>query len=151
VTGIVSAPVVGPLEASAGTLLPPLRLTVSRDDLVRYAGASTDFNPIHHSDRRALALGLPGVVAHGLLTMGLALRAVTDWVGGPTAVRSYSARFVRPLVVPDDDRGAELVVQGRVAEELADRFVVVLDVTCQDQPVLGRVKVEVDRPVEGAA
>jgi hypothetical protein len=82
--------------------------------------------------------------------MGLALRAVTDWVGDPTAVRSYAARFVRPLVVPDDDRGAELIVRGRVEATSADLIVIGLDVTCQGQPVLGRVKVEVDRSVEGA-
>jgi acyl dehydratase len=136
----------GPLdpEAWVGVALPVLRLTVSRDDLVRYAGASTDFNPIHYSDRRAQALGLPGVVAHGLLTMGLALRAVTAWVGHPQAVLSYAARFIRPVVVPDDDRGAELTVQGRVQDCRSGRLVVGLEVTCQGQPVLGRVTVEVD-------
>ncbi|WP_232663716.1 MaoC family dehydratase [Pseudonocardia sp. TRM90224] len=97
-----------------GTELPPLPLRVTRADLVRYAGASGDFNPIHWSDRVATAVGLPGVIAHGMLTMALAARLVTDWVGDPAAVRSYSVRFTRPVVVPDDDEGALLELSGKV-------------------------------------
>ncbi len=98
-----------------GTVLPPLTVTFTRADLVRYAGASTDFNPIHYSERSAARVGLPGVVAHGMLTMGAALRVVTDWVGDPAAVRSYSARFTKPVVVPDDDHGAEVIFTATVA------------------------------------
>src|SRR5258706_573913 len=78
-----------------------------------YAGASGDFNPIHWSDRVASAVGLPGVIAHGMYTMALVSRAVTAWVGGdPGAVLEYGVRFARPVVVPDDDEGAELTVTG---------------------------------------
>lgn len=98
-----------------GDELPPLSLRVTRADLVRYAGASGDLNPIHWSDRVAGAVGLPGVIAHGMLTMALAGRLVTRWAGGPAALRSYGVRFTRPVVVPDDDEGALVELSGRVA------------------------------------
>jgi acyl dehydratase len=98
-----------------GTALPPLSLRITRADLVRYAGASGDFNPIHWSDRVATSVGLPGVIAHGMLTMGLAARAVTGWTGNPGALLEYTVRFGRPVVVPDDDEGAEVTVRGRVS------------------------------------
>ena len=99
---------------AVGDQLPPLSLRVTRADLVRYAGASGDFNPIHWSDRVAGAVGLPGVIAHGMLTMALAGRLVSGWVGDPGAVRSYGVRFTRPVVVPDDDQGALLELTGKV-------------------------------------
>lgn len=103
---------------AAGDELPSLELRVTRADLVRYAGASGDFNPIHWSDRTAAAAGLPGVIAHGMLTMALAGRLVTRWAGDPGAVRSYGVRFTRPVVVPDDDEGALVEISGTVAEVL---------------------------------
>ena len=98
--------------------LPPKTYRITRADLVRYAGASGDFNPIHWSDRVATSVGLPGVIAHGMFTMAEAARLVTDWVGDPGALVDYGVRFARPVVVPDDGRGAELVVTGAVAEKL---------------------------------
>ena len=89
-----------------GTVLPGITAAFTRGALVRYAGASTDFNPIHWSDRAAADLGLPGVIAHGMLTMGTALRVVTDWCGDPARVLSYYVRFTKPVVVPHDG-GAE--------------------------------------------
>ena len=83
-------------------------------DLVRYAGASGDFNPIHWSERFAVGVGLPNVIAHGMLTMALAGRLVTAWVGDPAAVVGYAARFTRPVVVPDDDEGVALELTGTV-------------------------------------
>src|SRR4051794_41592250 len=83
---------------------------VTRADLVRYAGASGDFNPIHWSDRIATSVGLPGVIAHGMYTFALASRAVADWAGGGSAVVTVTGRFTRPVVVPDDDEGAEITV-----------------------------------------
>ena len=80
--------------------------TLQRVNLVMYAGASGDFNPIHWNERFAQAVGLPDVIAHGMLTMASAGRVVTDWVGDPGAVVEYGVRFTRPVVVPDDDRGA---------------------------------------------
>src|SRR5437879_8104990 len=88
-------------DAVEGAQLPPLSVRISRTDLVRYAGASGDFNPIHWNDRVAESVGLPGVVAHGMLTMALGGRVVTDWLGDPGAVVSYQVRFTRPVPVPD--------------------------------------------------
>ena len=102
-----------------GFQLPELSVRLSRTDLVRYAGASGDFNPIHHSEFFADQVGLPGVIGHGLLTMATALRVVTDWTGDPAAVRSYSARFTKPVVVPDDGLGAELTISATVSEVVA--------------------------------
>ena len=101
---------------AVGDELPALQLQVTRADLVRYAGASGDFNPIHWSDRVATSVGLPGVIAHGMLTMALAGRLVTRWVGDPAAVRTYGVRFTRPVVVPDDDEGALVELSGKVVE-----------------------------------
>ena len=82
-----------------------------------YAGASGDFNPIHWNERIAKAVGLPNVIAHGMFTMATVARVVTDWSGDPGAVVDYSVRFSKPVVVADDDKGAELVVSGVVAEK----------------------------------
>ncbi|MCU1664716.1 MAG: MaoC domain protein dehydratase [Pseudonocardia sp.] len=101
---------------AAGDELPPLSLRITRADLVRYAGASGDFNPIHWSDRVATGVGLPGVIAHGMLTMALAGRLVTGWAGDPGAICSYGVRFTRPVVVPDDDEGALVELSGTVSE-----------------------------------
>ena len=102
-------------SVEAGTELPPLELRFTRADLVRYAGASGDFNPIHWNERVATGVGLPGVIAHGMFTMALAGRAVTGWTGDPAALVEFQVRFGRPVVVPDDDAGAELTVRGTVA------------------------------------
>ena len=99
---------------AAGDTLPSLTVRVTRADLVRYAGASGDFNPIHWSERFAVGVGLPNVIAHGMLTMALAGRLVTSWVGDPAAVVGYTARFTRPVVVPDDDEGVALELTGTV-------------------------------------
>jgi acyl dehydratase len=136
--------VVATTDAPVGTHLPPLTVHLSRTDLVRYAGASGDFNPIHHSEHFAAQVGLPGVIAHGLLTMGTALRVVTDWVGDPARVISYSARFTKPVVVPDDGVGAELVVSGTVTAVTGDLVTVTLDVVCAGEKVLGAARAEVD-------
>ena len=105
----------GPLDLSritVGTRLPSLTVRFTRETLVRYAGASTDFNPIHYSDHYATQVGLPGVIAHGMLTMGSALRVVTDWVGDPARVRSYFVRFTKPVAVPDDADGTDVAFGG---------------------------------------
>ena len=101
-----------PRAFQAGETLPDLTYRVTRADLVRYAGASGDFNPIHWSDRVATSVGLPGVIAHGMYTMALAGRAITTWTGDPGAVVEYGVRFTKPVVVPDDDTGTEVVVSG---------------------------------------
>ena len=127
-----------------GTVLPPLTVTFTRTHLVRYAGASTDFNPIHYSERSAARVGLPGVVAHGMLTMGAALRVITDWAGDPAAVRSYSARFTKPVVVPDDDHGAEVTFTATVTAVEGSHVTLSIEALCADQKVLGAARAEVD-------
>src|SRR3954465_2481139 len=98
----------------AGASLPPLELRVRRADLVRYAGASLDFNPIHWNDRVATEVGLPGVIAHGMFTMALAGRLVTAWTGDPGALVGVRVRFGRPVGGPDGGAGAGVPVPGRV-------------------------------------
>jgi acyl dehydratase len=114
--------------------------TITRGDLVRYAGASGDFNPIHWSDRVATSVGLPGVIAHGMLTLGLTAQAVNDWAGGPGRVVELGCKFTRPVVVPDDDTGVELVVSGKVSSVEDGLATLALTVTCGDQKVLGAPK-----------
>ncbi|MEI4270125.1 MaoC family dehydratase [Klenkia sp. LSe6-5] len=124
-------------DVEVGTELPAQSSRVTRADLVRYAGASGDFNVIHWNERVATEVGLPGVIAHGMLTAGLAARAVTAWAGDPGALVEYSVRFSRPVVVPDDGTGAEVVVAGRVAALLDDdRVRVDLTVTNNGHKVL---------------
>jgi acyl dehydratase len=117
--------------------LEPQTFRVTRADLVRYAGASGDFNPIHWSDRFATKVGLPGVIAHGMFTMALVGRAVTAWAGAPDAVVEYAVRFSRPVPVPDTDEGTEVVVNGTVkgtTEEGHTRLAITA--TCQGEKVL---------------
>ena len=126
-----------PAAVEVGTALPERVYRVTRADLVRYAGASGDFNPIHWSDRVATSVGLPGVIAHGMLTMALAGRAVSEWTGDPGALVEYQVRFGRPVVVPDDDTGAEVTVRGKVAALLnGGRARVDLTVTSDGEKVL---------------
>jgi acyl dehydratase len=136
-----------------GAALPVQAYRVTRADLVRYAGASLDFNPIHWSDRRAAEVGLPGVIAHGMFTMALAGRAVTSWVGDPGAVVEYSVRFARPVVVPDDEAGAEVNVGGTVLTNADGLAEVELTVTCGPDKVLSmaRAKVRVQRRPTGSS
>ena len=108
-----------------GDELPPLQVPLTRADLVRYAGASGDFNPIHWNERFAREVGLPDVIAHGMLTMALATRLVTRWAGDPAAVVACGARFTRPVVVPDDGTGALVELSGRVKEIRDDGTAVV--------------------------
>jgi acyl dehydratase len=123
-----------------GAELPSLTVTVRRDTLVRYAGASGDFNPIHYSDRMAAAIGLPGVIAHGMLTMAQAVRVVTDWLDDPADLLEYGVRFTKPVVVPDDDKGATVTFSAKV-EKVADGTAEI-DITAiaDEQKVLGRAK-----------
>lgn len=129
---------------AVGAELPPLTVRLTRADLVRYAGASTDFNPIHYSERFAAQVGLPGVVAHGMLTMASALRVVTDWIGDPARVRSYFVRFTKPVVVPDDDRGAEVVFSATVTAIEGTIATISISAICDEVKVLGAAKCEVD-------
>jgi acyl dehydratase len=113
---------------AVGDELPERTFAVTRADLVRYAGASGDLNPIHWNERVATEVGLPGVIAHGMLTMALAAQYVAEWAGDPTLVRSFSTRFTRPVVVPDDDEGASLQL-GATVKAVDDDGTVTLAVT----------------------
>ena len=124
-------------DVAVGTELPEQVVRVTRADLVRYAGASGDFNPIHWNDRVATDVGLPGVIAHGMFTMAVASRLVSRWAGDPGAIEEYHVRFGRPVVVPNDDAGAEVTVRGKVGALLEDgRVRVDLTVTSDGEKVL---------------
>ena len=130
-------------QVAVGDELPELRVRITRSGIVRYSGASTDFNEIHFSDRHAQAIGLPGVVAHGMWTMGAGLRVVTDWLGDPALVTSYFVRFTRRVLVPDNDEGAEVVYRATVAAVTETGARITLTATCGDDTVLGAARAEV--------
>ncbi|MFG3346911.1 MaoC family dehydratase [Streptomyces sp. NPDC048018] len=125
-------------EVEVGTELPAQTFPVTRATLVRYAGASGDFNPIHWNEKFAKEVGLPDVIAHGMFTMAEAIRVVTDWTGDPAAVVEYGVRFTKPVVVPNDEDGAVVEVSAKVAAKLDDgRVRVDLTATSAGQKVLG--------------
>ena len=127
--------------AAVGDALPAQDFPIHRVDLIRYAGASGDFNIIHWNERVATSVGLPNVIAHGMFTMAEAGRVVTDWAGDPGAVVEYGVRFSSPVAVPDDDKGATLEVSGKVAEKLdGNRVAVDLDARVGDSKVLAKAR-----------
>lgn len=126
-------------DVEVGTQLPAQTFSVQRSDLVRYAGASGDFNIIHWNERFATSVGLPNVISHGMLTMALAGRVVTDWIGDPGALIEYGVRFTRPVVVPDDEVGATVTVEAKVTAKNDDGTVVVtVTASSADVTVLGK-------------
>ncbi|HEU5009001.1 MAG TPA: MaoC family dehydratase [Jatrophihabitantaceae bacterium] len=129
-----------------GDELPAQDFPVTRADLVRYAGASGDFNPIHWNERFAKSVGLPDVIAHGMFTMATAVRVVTDWVGDPGAVVEYGVRFTRPVVVPYPGE-ATITVSGSVREIRDDGLAEVdLTATVDGQTVLAKARALVRPP-----
>lgn len=129
-------------SVAVGDQLPLLVTHLTRAQLVRYAGASGDFNPIHWNARVATSVGLPDVIAHGMLTMATAGRIVTDWVGDPGRVQGFEVRFTRPVIVPDDDTGAELQITAKVGavDEAAGTARVDITATFNGQTVLGKAR-----------
>lgn len=128
-------------DVSVGTEIPSRAFPITRADLVRYAGASGDFNVIHWNERVAVGVGLPNVIAHGMLTMGLAGRVVTDWLGDPGALVEFGVRFTRPVVVPDDDGGAIVEVSAKVTAVSDDGLVTLaLTATFEGSTVLGKAQ-----------
>lgn len=123
---------------------PELRVRFTREQLVRYAGASGDFNPIHYSDYFARDLGLDAVIAHGMLTMGAAMRLATDWAGDPARVEECSFRFTKPVPVPDDADGAEVVYSGTVTDSGEGPIALTITASCGDVQV-GKGKATVRR------
>ena len=133
-------------DVEVGTALPAQTFPIERVDLVRYAGASGDFNPIHWNERFATSVGLPNVIAHGMYTMAVVARVVTDWAGDPGAVVEYGVRFTRPIVVPDVD-GAVLEVAGVVSAKRDDGLTDVdLRATVGGQTVLAKARAVVRLP-----
>lgn len=131
-------------DVTAGDALPGRTVHLDRGDLVRYAGASGDFNPIHWDERTATAVGLPDVIAHGMLTMGTAMQVVVDWAGDPGRVAKCSTRFSGMVPVPHDG-GADIVVGGTVksVDAEARTATVELTATCGDAKVLSRASASV--------
>jgi len=137
-------------ELAIGDVVAEKTYSLTRESLVRYAGASGDFNPIHYRDDVAASVGLPGVLAHGMLTMGVAAQPVIEWIGDPGRVLDYQVRFTRPVVV-DPVEGAELAVVAKVGalemvgEGSARREVARVDltVTYAGQTVLGKAQLRV--------
>ncbi|HMM82648.1 MAG TPA: MaoC family dehydratase [Terrimesophilobacter sp.] len=115
---------------------------LTRDSLVRYAGASGDFNPIHYRDDVATSVGLPGVLAHGMLTMGIAAQPVIDWLGDPGRVVDYQVRFTRPVLVDAAD-GALVRVVAKVGAVDEDSVRIDLTVTFEDETVLGKAQLRI--------
>ncbi len=130
------------LVAEVGQQLTGFTRTLTRVDLARYAGASGDFNPIHYNDAAAAGLGLPGVIAHGMLTMGSALRVVTDWCGDPSRVVGYYVRFTKPVVVPAVG-GVDVTVAGTVTAVANGVATVSIEATCGEVKVLGSATAEI--------
>lgn len=131
-------------ELEPGTEVYSQQFAVTRSDLVRYAGASGDFNPIHWSQSTAQAVGLPDVIAHGMYTLALAGRAVSQWCGDTGKVRDLSARFTKPVVVPDGGV-ATVTVAVTVAKLDAESQTahLTMKATCADVGVLGKARAEV--------
>jgi acyl dehydratase len=120
---------------AVGDELPPMTVGLDRARLVRYAGAALDFNPIHWSEQAAAAAGLPDVIAHGMLTMAVAGRLVTDWAGDPGAVEEFDTRF-SGMVPVGAEAPAEVVIRGEVTELVGERVTVELTVEAAGKPVL---------------
>lgn len=122
-------------------------IAVDRSRLVRYAGASGDFNPIHWNERVAREVGLPGVIAHGMWTMGAAVDVVVDWLGDPGAVLDYQVRFARPVPVPDPGQAVvEVVAVVGALDEEAGTARIDLQAAVEGQRVLGKAQVQVRLP-----
>ncbi|MEN2739796.1 MaoC family dehydratase [Microbacterium sp. X-17] len=129
---------------TVGDVVAERSFDLSRDALVRYAGASGDFNPIHYRDDVATSVGLPGVIAHGMLTMGLAVQPVVEWAGDPARVVDYQVRFTRPVVV-DPAEGANVQVTAKVGQLDTEARVARIDLTTtfNSETVLGKAQVRV--------
>jgi acyl dehydratase len=132
------------MTLTVGQELPTREFKITRDSLVRYAGASGDFNPIHYRDDFAQSVGLPGVLAHGMLTMGLAVQSVVDFVGDSGKILDYQVRFTKPVLV-DAEVGALVSVSAKVIEIAEDGASARIDLTavCAELTVLGKAQVRV--------
>jgi len=134
-------------KVTAGDELAPATYPVTRLNLVKYCGASGDFNVIHWNERIARSVGLPNVIAHGMFTMAQAGRYVSEWTGDPGALVEFGVRFSAPVVVPDEDTPAEIEVSGTVEEKLdGNRVVLALTARSGGTKVLSRARAVVRLP-----
>jgi acyl dehydratase len=140
----VSAASIGPaMDALAvGDVVAERTVHLTRESLVRYAGASGDFNPIHYRDDVAAAVGLPGVLAHGMLTMGLAVGTVESWIGDTGRILEYGVRFTKPVVV-DPESGADVTVVAKVGAVDEGSARIDLTVSYEGTTVLVKAQVRV--------
>ena len=129
-------------ELTVGDVVAERTVHLTRESLVRYAGASGDLNPIHYRDDVAAAVGLPGVLAHGMLTMGLSISTIVAWLGDSGRLVDFGVRFTRPVVV-DPDSGADLTVVAKVGAIDADTARIDLTVTHGETTVLGKAQARV--------
>ena len=129
-------------ELAIGDVVAERTFSITRDSLVRYAGASGDFNAIHYRDDIAQSVGLPGVLAHGMLTMGLAVQPVIDWLGERGILLDYQVRFTRPVLV-DATAGATVTVIAKVGALDEDFTRIDLTVTAANLTVLGKAQARV--------
>lgn len=125
-----------------GDIIAERSVHLTRDSLVKYAGASGDFNPIHYRDDIAAEVGLPGVLAHGMLTMGIAVNTLADAIGDTARIVDYGVRFTRPVVVDPTD-GATLDISAKVGPLTDTTARIDLTVKCADTAVLGKAQVTV--------
>ena len=140
----MSAHTIDSSDLAVGDIVAERMVHLTRESLVRYAGASGDFNPIHYRDDIAASVGLPGVLAHGMLTMGLAAETVVPWLGDAGRILDYGVRFTRPVVV-DPDAGADVTVQGKVLALDEELVTIDLSVTAADTAVLGKARLRARR------
>ncbi|MFT3797160.1 MaoC/PaaZ C-terminal domain-containing protein [Microbacterium sp.] len=131
-------------DLDVGAVVAERTVHLTRESLVRYAGASGDFNPIHYRDDVAARIGLPGVLAHGMLTMGIAVETIVEWLGDAGRIVEYGVRFTRPVVV-DAESGADLTVTAKVGALDDETARIDLTVVCGDTAVLGKAHVRVRR------
>ena len=136
----MNAPLLSSL--TVGDVVAEREFPLTRDSLVRYAGASGDFNPIHYRDDVAASVGLPGVLAHGMLTMGFAVQPVVDWAGDPSLIVDYQVKFTRPVAV-DPASGATVTVTAKIGALAETTARVDLTVTFDGATVLGKAQVVV--------
>lgn len=128
-------------EVEVGQMVASETVRITRADLVRYAGASGDFNIIHWNERVAREVGLPDVIAHGMLTMAKAANLIVAWAGDPGRVEEYGVRFAKPVVVPDTDDGASVELVAKVGKKLDDQRVRVdLEARSNDEKVLSMAR-----------
>ena len=138
----MTAPLPQLADLTIGDVVAERTVQIARDNLVRYAGASGDFNPIHYRDDIATSVGLPGVLAHGMLTMGFAVQPVADWVGDPSRISGYQVRFTRPLLVGPDG-STEVTILAKVGALTDTGARVDLTVAVDGSTVLGKAQVTV--------